>query len=126
MREKLKELGSADRHMFTAEVVRFGKKNGWVGDLKTVLLKNVTLGDKIVCDHIWFTCGKQFEDLSLNTGDKISFLARVSKYVKGYKGWREDVFDHPIETDYGLSRPTKIRKVFKQEESQDNFLFGIG
>lgn len=111
MRKKLKELGSADRHTFTAEVVRFGKKNGWVGEVKTILLKDVALDDEIVCNHIWFTCGKQFEKLALQPEDRISFSARVSKYIKGYKGWREDVYDHPIETDYRLSFPTKIKKI---------------
>jgi hypothetical protein len=33
---------------------------------------------------------------------------------KGYKGYRNDVFDRPIEKDYRLSRPTKIKKIGKK------------
>lgn len=32
----------------------------------------------------------------------------------GYKGYRNDVFDRPIEKDYRLSRPTKIKKIGKK------------
>jgi hypothetical protein len=29
-------------------------------------------------------------------------------YEKGYKGYREDVYDAPVKTDYKLERPTKV------------------
>ena len=44
----------------------------------------------------------------------IPTCARVSIYEKGYKGYRNDVFDRPIEKDYRLSRPTKIKKIRKK------------
>ena len=114
MRNKLKEIGNQVRHIFKADVVRFGVKSGWVGEVKTILLKDVRLcGDEenVVADHLWLTVGKQIERLGLNPEDKIQFSARVKRYVKGYNGWRDDVWDHPIETDYCLSFPTKIQKI---------------
>lgn len=47
-------------------------------------------------------------------GTNKSKCARVSIYEKGYKGYRNDVFDRPIEKDYRLSRPTKIKKIGKK------------
>lgn len=118
MRKQLKEIGSSERHTFSAEVVRFGWKSGWRGSVRTILVKDVRLGERIVCDHLWFTVGKQFENLALMSGDVITFSARVSRYVKGYKGYRDDVFDKPIETDYRLSFPTHVRKVNADERKQ--------
>lgn len=111
MRKQLRDLGDKDRHTFTAEFVRFGIKNGYAGDVPTILFKEVRLGEKIVCDHIWFTCGKQFDALNLQHGDIVEFSARVSSYIKGYMGRRDDVWDKPIEQDWRLSFPTKARKI---------------
>ena len=111
MRKALQKLGEHERHTFTAEFVRFGVKNGWKGDVPTVLFKDIKLGEKDVCDHLWFTCGKQFDSLGLQAGDRVEFSARVSSYVKGYKGRRDDIWDKPIEKDWKLSFPTKIKKL---------------
>ena len=111
MRSKLRDIGSKERNTFTATVSRFGKKNGWKGPLDTILLTEVKHDGKVVCDHLWFTCGKQFKSLNLKEGDVITFSARVSSYIKGYKGYREDVYDHPISKDWRLSFPTKVRKM---------------
>lgn len=35
-------------------------------------------------------------------------------YEKGYKGHKDDVLNRPIERDYRLSRPTKIKKIGKK------------
>lgn len=110
MRNKLRDLGCKERYLFTARFARFGFKNGWTGPVKTLLLTDVTHNGVVVCDHLWFTCGKQFESLDLKEGDTLSFSARVSSYTKGYKGWREDVFDRPITKDWRLSFPTKVKK----------------
>lgn len=115
MRKALQKLGEHERHTFTAEFVRFGIKNGWTGDVPTCLFKDVKLGDKVVCDHIWFTCGKQFDSLALQTGDIVECSARVSSYMKGYMGYRDDVWDKPVEKDWKLSFPTKVRKVGHNE-----------
>lgn len=77
--------------------------------------KGFIAGDgKIVTDHLWFDLTKGFESADLLPGDVVEFCARVSIYEKGYKGYRNDVFDRPIEKDYRLSRPTKIKKIGKK------------
>jgi hypothetical protein len=110
MREHLEKIENV-RDCFTGEFVRFGIKNGYKGPLKTVLLKDIK--DKegnSVCDHLWFNLTLGFENLMLQEGDRIEFNARVKQYVKGYFGYREDVYK-PIEQDYKLSHPTKVRKI---------------
>lgn len=79
-----------------------------------ILLQDVLLDDKIVTDHLWFDLTKGFESADLLPGDVVEFCARVSIYEKGYKGYRNDVFDRPIEKDYRLLRPTKIKKIGKK------------
>ena len=63
-----------------------------------------------MADHLWVDLTKEFMLLKLNSGDMVEFRARVKKYVKGYKGWRA-INDAPIETDYTLVNPTKVKKV---------------
>ena len=55
-----------------------------------------------------------FSDADLSPGDVVEFCARVSAYEKGYKGHKDDVLNRPIERDYRLSRPTKIKKIGKK------------
>lgn len=118
MRKALRNIGCDERHTFTAEFSRYGIKNGWAGDVPTVLLKDIRLGDKIVCDHLWFTCGKQFDALGLECGDIVQFDARVDSYWKGYMGYRDDVYDKPVEKDWKLSFPTKIKKMGRNENPE--------
>ena len=111
MRKELKkQLGQ--RGCYSAVVSKFGSKKNWHGFPEpTVMLANVRDADgKIVCDHLWLKVGKRIESLSLNIGDVVTFEARVTEYEKGYKGYREDVYA-PIETDYRLSNPTKLKVV---------------
>lgn len=116
IRKELKAIGSDDRHTFTAEFVRFGKKSAYKGpDLTTLLFKDVrNVNGKVVTDHLWFTMTKGFEKCELQEGDIIQFDARVAMYEKGYKGRRygEEYFLY-METsiDYKLSYPTKIKVV---------------
>ncbi|WP_221051330.1 hypothetical protein [Shewanella algae] len=108
MRHKLKSY-NGKRLRFTAIIERYGKKSAFRGDpLKTILLKDVRLehDDTILTDHLWFTCGKSWEQCDI--GDTVSFDARVSQYEKGYRGYRDDIYDRPVEIDYRLERPTKI------------------
>jgi len=100
------------RREFQGVFVRFGVKAGFKRPLVTVLLKDVidVRTGKLTTDHLWFTLGKRLEQLQLQEGDVIRFWARVTRYLKGYKGPREDV-DKPLEYDYRLSFPTKLRKV---------------
>lgn len=114
MREELRTIGSKGRHVFTATFVRFGFRNGYIGPVKTMLLQDVTLDSKIVSDHLWFDLTKGFSGADLSPGDVVEFCARVSAYEKGYKGHKDDVLNRPIERDYRLSRPTKIKKIGKK------------
>ena len=49
-------------------------------------------------------------EAKLNFHDVVKFDARVSLYVKGYKGYRNyDLrFDRPLRIDYRLSYPTQV------------------
>lgn len=84
MRKELKIIGSRDRHVFTATFIRFGFRDGYKGPVKTILLQDVLLDDKIVTDHLWFDLTKGFESADLLPGDVVEFCARVSIYEKGY------------------------------------------
>ena len=110
MREELRTIGSKGRHVFTATFVRFGFRNGYIGPVKTILLQDVTLDSKIVSDHLWFDLTKGFSGANLSPCDVVEFCARVSAYEKGYKGHKDDVLNRPIERDYRLSRPTKLKR----------------
>lgn len=109
MRKGLEEINE-QRTLFFAVFERYGIKSGWKGyPEKTILLKNVSNGTRIVTDHIWFTMTKGFDALGeLKQGDKIEFHARVKEYVKGYVNYRNDIDESEI--DYKLSHPTKIKK----------------
>lgn len=110
MRKELEKIEDI-RDIFTGTFERFGIKNGWAGQEETVLLKDIKdKNDKIVTNHLWFNLTKGFKKLDLQPGDAIQFCARVKEYEKGYKGYRDDVCK-PIEYDYKLSYPTKIKKI---------------
>lgn len=117
MRSELKGLGHNRRHSFIAEFNRYGIKRGWEGAvLETILLINIRLKDnqnKIVANHLWFNKTLGFGALGeLKTGDIIEFEGRVDTYEKGYKGrYAEEQGEGWAETDYKISRPTKIRLV---------------
>ena|SRR5665647_1181017 len=101
------------RSLYTGEFVRTGIKHGYMGDVVTVLLKDVRdEAGQIITDHLWFNMTKGFKQANLQAGDIVEFRGRVEKYVKGYKGGREDVHK-PLEEDYKLSFPTKVRKVVR-------------
>ena len=108
MRRKLgKEEGI--RKKFTAMFSRTGKKTNFKGYSEdTLLLTDVrdALTNEPVCDHIWFTYSKTFDDARLGEGMKISFEARVKSYTKGYANKALGV--NRKTTDYKLSHPTKV------------------
>ena len=109
-----KELASkiGERGRYTAIFSRNGIKNGYKGPIRTVLLSDICdSSGKRVTDHLWMTEGKQLAKLNLKPGDKIQFEGRVDTYIKGYRGYRDDVYDAPIEEDYRLVYPTKFRKL---------------
>jgi hypothetical protein len=111
MRKLLKQQ-EGRRGEFRAAVAQFGTKRAFRGpDLPTILLKDVKdETGQLVTDHLWMTVGKQLSRLNVQVGDEIVFVARVTRYEKGYKGFREDVFAAPPSTDYRLSYPTKVRR----------------
>lgn len=117
MRKKLEQLEEV-RDTFTGVFERFGVKNGWKGLAEpTVLLKNIKNSKgKFMTEHLWFNLTKGFDSLGLEEGDLIQFDARVKSYVKGYRGFREDVY-RPLEIDYKLSHPTKISILSKKNDS---------
>jgi len=100
------------RREFQGVFVRFGSKSGFKHPLTTILLKDIrdVRTGQVATDHIWFTLGKGFERLGLQENDIVRFWARVTKYLKGYKGRRE-VDDKPLEQDYRLSFPTKLTRL---------------
>lgn len=109
MRTKLRKIGSNARHTFTGVFERTGWKDNYYGNIQTILLLNVKdEHGQIVTDHLWFNMTRGFETANPAKGDILQFNARVSNYIKGYMGYRDNVYDHPIEEDYKLSRPTKV------------------
>jgi hypothetical protein len=112
MRKKLAELKN-QRKKFTGIFERFGTKRAFRGsDLRTVLLVGIrNESGELLCDHLWFNYTKGFERIDLVHGDIVEFEARVKNYTKGYMGHRDDIYDKPIQTDYRLDRPTKIKKI---------------
>lgn len=121
-RTKLRDLGSSSRRRFIGIVSRFGFKTVYGGHVRpTVLLKDVRLAEEgihgtVLTDHLWFEKGVQCEELGCGEGDLIAFDARVSDYIKGYRGWRDDVYGKPVRRDYRLGRPTKFAKLSLQDE----------
>jgi hypothetical protein len=112
MREELEKF-HGERRRFQGEFIRYGQKRGWKHPLTTIVLRNVidVKTGRIVTDHLWFTQGKQFERLYLEPGDIVSFTARVTKYLKGYQGRRDEYDDRPpVEIDCRLSYPAKLEK----------------
>ena len=113
MREKLKNIEEV-RGTFTGIFERYGKKNGWRGAIEeTILLKEIKdINGDYVTDHLWFNRTKNFDKIGpLEKGDIIQFNARSKAYVKGYKGFKKDIYNKPLELDYKLSNPTKIKKI---------------
>ena len=101
------------RGTFTGVFERQGIKNGWTGPEKTILLLEIKdEKGQVLCDHLWFNYTKGFQSLgNLAKGDIIQFDARAKTYIKGYRGWRDDVWDKPVSQDWKLSFPTKLRKL---------------
>ncbi len=117
MRKKLEKKNNK-RMTFIATFERYGKKTNFKGyKEETLLFLNVCdLAKNKMADHIWFTMNKQFRKIGeLKQGDTVQFDARIKGYYKGYNGYKEDVsFEKPVEYDYKLSHPTKIKKIGQQ------------
>ena len=108
MRREMREI-EGYRGTFTGIFERYGSKSAYRGPpVRTLLLKDVRQDGRPVCDHLWLNETKGFAALwDLQNGDTVQFDGRVTRYVKGYRGRRDDVYK-PVEVDYKLSRPTKV------------------
>lgn len=117
MREALQQIEGV-RSTFRGIVDRYGTKPAYRGPaIPTLMLRDVTdKTGKVVTDHLWMVVGKQLQALQLQIGEVVEFDARVTEYEKGYKGYREDVYDAPIEIDYRLSNPTRVHRVNEQKD----------
>jgi len=119
MRAELAER-QEQRFRLRATVSRFGQKRGWKGQVvSTVLLVDVVeaVTGKTLTDHLWMTAGAWSEWLEI--GDVIEFDGRVTSYVKGYFGHRQDVFV-PASTDWKVARPTKVKICGKDNGSTEH------
>lgn len=117
MREKLKEINDV-RATFTGTFARLGTKSSFGHPKQTVLLTDVKdSAGKIITDHLWLNLTKGFASLNLTPGVTIQFDARVKRYTKGYRGYRDP--DSPIETDYKLSHPTNLSVQTKEANAED-------
>lgn len=125
MRERLRPL-LGQRKSFEGSFVRFGQKSFKEHVSTTVLLSDIKFkgGKDVLCDHIWLNHTKALQQHELKAGIIIVFDARVVLYVKGYRGRRDDEWEHPIEQDCKLSHPTNIRvKDEAVEHAQDGWFF---
>jgi len=102
-----------ERLRFRGFFVRYGQKRAFRGPpLATLLFRDVCLAEngQQMTDHLWFNETKGFKALGpLKEGDCIEFDARVTHYMKGYRGRREDIYK-PTYKDWRLSFPTKIAR----------------
>ena len=120
LRTELRKIGSNARHTFTGIFKKTGWKDGYRGSVQTILLLDIKdEHGQVVTDHLWFNFTRGFVAANPMEGDVLQFDARVSKYIKGYMGYRDDVYDHPIEEDYQLSRPTKVVNLTHPERMLD-------
>lgn len=122
MRAELKER-EGRREKFSGTFARLGHKKGWKGkQLTTILLTDIKDGSgaKLLTDHLWLNSTKGIESLGeLKEGEVIGFEARVSEYIKGYRGYRDDeqiAYEHPVEKDYRLSFPNNFKRIITQSQ----------
>ena len=108
MRKKLKELKN-QRIEVRGTVKGFGRRYNNDIESKTICLENIyhTETSKILCNHLWFNCGKAWAKLNLKVGDQVQFEGKVTPYKKGYRS-RFHFTDNRT-TDYKLTNPTKIK-----------------
>lgn len=116
MRAKLRQR-AGDRQTFAATVGDFSwKRNRW-GASQTILLKDLTdpSTGEVLTDHVWFGRGQWASDLTV--GDRITFDARVTQYVKGYRGRHNNSEMPAVRVDYNLSHPTKVARIYDVVEA---------
>lgn len=116
---------NGERLRFRGRVDRFGEKSAYRGPpIKTLLLTNVTFANtgEPATAHLWFTAGKWAN--GVRVGDMLEFDGRIDKYMKGYMGYRDDVWDKPISVDYRISRPTRVVNLGREADSEPKAMQG--
>lgn len=111
MKERLQHY-SRQKLRFVATVDKLGWKTPTADKrnrVRTLMVTDVKIEktNENVADHVWLTCGKW--SLGLSPGDRFSFEARVQRYEKGYKGFYGRGEDIPIQDDYRLVNPSKVK-----------------
>lgn len=107
MRDGLRNL-IGKRIVFRATFERRGKKpRGLVGYAETVLFSNVkdNATGRLLCEHVWLSLTKEFENAALFKGDTVKFTARVTYYQKAI-----------ARVDLQLSNPTKVMNLTHPQE----------
>lgn len=110
MRERLRQIGSQERHTYRGTFVRCGYKCYGEHYHPTLLLKDIRdATHQIVTDHLWFNYTLGFLRLGeLLKGDEVNFMARVATYEKGLWMQRQQ--------DVHLCRPTRVQRVVPNVE----------
>lgn len=108
MRAGLKQY-HGQRRSFSATFVRYETRTVRTKLRQMLLLRNVRCEGEIVADHAWMHVSAGWPE-DLQEGETVRFQARVDRYVKGYFGRRESAYNKPIEVDYCLVYPRKIRR----------------
>lgn len=106
-RQRLRLRGHEfERHSFTAEFVRFGKKGyDYAIQHTTVLLENITdSSGRIVAYHLWVNGAKPFYEAKLNYGDLVKFDGEIIRYAKGNT------------VDFALDKISNVRNVTDTNE----------
>ena len=102
------------RVKFSATFHHYGtfRRRGIVG--RTILLKNVRdAAGRLVADHIWINYSAPFDAIGeFHNGEKVSFSAKVIRYLKGYFGENIDLrLAKSIQVDYGLIYPRNVEVI---------------
>jgi len=119
----LKDL-LGQRRTFTAKFERHGLKTNWHGfSEKTYCFSDIAVvndrNEVAVKDHQWFADLKCLSKLSLSSGDRIQFDARVVTKKKGYRGFKAHVADdNPPRVVLHLGHPSKVKIVCPQTATQ--------
>lgn len=118
MRENLKNKQNI-RSTFTGIFVMEGSSKGlkdYRNNKTTMLFRDIRdIEGHFITDHVWFIQIKEFKKLKkLKPGDTVQFDAKVTPYIKGYRGNLENIIERkPIEFDYTLTYPSRVKKLLK-------------
>ena len=110
-REKLEGM-LGERMRFTAVVKRVVNKPGFRGRPKDVLLLgDVRLVDDgyLFANELWKETGKWSAELDV--GNQVEFSAKVARYERQHKSWRDIPWPAPPINGFTLVRPTNVRVI---------------